>query len=175
MQRLVILGCTGSGKTTLGKKAAARLGCPALDLDEFYWLPNWVARETDDFYRRVDAAASEGNWVIMGNYSKVRNAVWPRATAFVWLDYSFPRVFWQLLRRSLSRVIDQNRICNGNTESWRKFFSRDSIMVWFFKTFHKRRREYGEIFAAAGHLPSVTYIRLKSPKQADEWLSTLKE
>jgi adenylate kinase family enzyme len=173
MQRIVILGCTGSGKTTFGRKLAARLGYPATDLDDLNWLPGWTMRPTEEFFALAKDAASHPQWVIIGNYSRVREAIWPRADMFIWLDYPFPRVFWQLLRRSVLRAVDKNPICNGNIESWKQFFSKESIMLWFFKTFRKRRREYGAIFAAGGNSPNIAYIRLRSPKAAEEWLQNL--
>ncbi len=173
MQRIVILGCTGAGKTTFGRKLAAKLGYPATDLDDLNWLPGWTMRPTEEFFSRAKDAASHPQWVIIGNYSKVREAIWPKADAFIWLDYPFPRIFWQLLRRSVLRAIDKNPICNGNIESWRQFFSKESIMLWLLKTFRKRRREYGTLFDANGNSPNIAYIRLRSPRAAEEWLQQL--
>jgi adenylate kinase family enzyme len=174
MKRIVILGVTGSGKTTFGRKLAARLGYPATDLDDLNWLPAWTERPKEEFYALAEAAAQKPDWVIIGNYSKVRNAVWPHADTFIWLDYPFPRVFWQLLRRSVLRAVDKNLICNGNVESWKQFFSKNSIMLWLFKSYRRRRRDYGAIFSAAGNSPSISYIRLQSPKVAAEWLQNIK-
>ena len=174
MKRIVILGATGSGKTTFGRKLAARLGYAATDLDDLHWLPGWTPRPTAEMYPLAEAAALKDDWVIMGNYSKVRQAVWPRADAFIWLDYPFARVFWQLLRRSVLRAIDKNLICNGNTESWRLFFSKNSIMVWLFQSYWRRKREYGAIFAEAGNSPNIAYIRFQSPRAAENWLQGLK-
>lgn len=174
MQRIVILGVTGSGKTTFGRKLATRLGCAATDLDDLHWLPGWTERPTPEFYALAEKAAQNSQWVIIGNYSKIRPAVWPHADTFIWLDYPFPRVFWQLLRRSVLRAIDKNPICNGNIESWRQFFSKKSIMIWLFTSYRRVGRNYGEIFAASGNSPNISYIRFKSPQAAEAWLQNLK-
>ena len=41
-------------------------------------------------------------WVIDGNYSEARDIVWPRATAIVWLDYSWRVIAWRLLTRTIT-------------------------------------------------------------------------
>jgi adenylate kinase family enzyme len=174
MKRIVILGVTGSGKTTFGRALAGRLACAATDLDELNWLPGWVQRPTEEFYALANDAAQKPQWVIMGNYSKVRGAIWPQADTFIWLDYPFSLVFWRLLRRSVLRAIDKNPICNGNIESWKQFFSKDSIMVWLLTSYRRRRREYGAIFDAGASSPNIRYIRLRSPKDADRWLQQVK-
>lgn len=173
MQRIVILGCTGSGKTTFGKKLAAKLGCESVDLDELHWLPGWQTRGVDDFRARVFEKSQMPSWVIMGNYSKTRDMTWPYADTFIWIDLPFFTVFRQLLSRSVRRARDKLLICNGNTETWRKLFSSDSIMLWLLKTYGKRKKEYGEIFGA-GNVAGVTYIRLRSHAEADAFLQNLK-
>ncbi len=175
MQRIVVLGTTGSGKTTFGKKLAAAMGVPATDLDELHWLPGWKQHDVVEFHKLASERAAADSWIIMGNYSKVRDAVWPRADAFIWLDLPFLLVFWQLLRRSVLRAVDKNLICNGNIESWKNFFSKDSIIVWFFRTYGKRKREYGAMFAAAGNSPHTTYIRLGSHAEADVFIEKMKK
>jgi adenylate kinase family enzyme len=178
MQRIVILGPTGSGKTTFGHKLAAKLGLTPVDLDDLHWKPAsegaWQQRTTEEMLVLAEAAAAGEKWVIMGNYSKVKDVIWPRADAIIWLNYPFPRVFWQLLRRSVMRAIDKNPICNGNTESWRLMFSKKSIIVWLFQSYWKLEKRYSEAFEGAGKNPSVSYIRLKSPRETEAFLQSLK-
>lgn len=179
MKRIVILGPTGSGKTTLGHKLASRLGLKPVDLDDLHWKPAsegaWQNRTTEEMLALAQIAAAEEKWVIMGNYSKVKDAIWPRADVFIWINYSFPRVFWQLLRRSIMRAVDKNPICNGNTESWRLMFSKKSIIVWLFQSYWKLEKRYEEHFAGAGKNPSVSYIRLRSPKATEDFLNSLEK
>lgn len=168
-----MIGATGSGKTTFGHALAMRKGCAFIDLDDLYWLPDWQARAPEDFYARTAAAAAAERWVMCGNYSAVRPAVWPRAQAIIWLDYPFMLVFWRLLTRSLCRIWDKTPICNGNTDSLRSFLSRRSIMIWLFRSYWKRRRDYAAIFADTGLYPDADYIRFTSPAAAEKWLRNL--
>jgi adenylate kinase family enzyme len=178
MQRIVILGPTGSGKTTLGHKLAAKLGLKAIDLDDLHWKPAsegaWQNRTTEEMLVLADAAAAGDKWIIMGNYSKVKDVIWARADAFIWINYPFYRVFWQLLRRSVMRAIDKNPICNGNTESWRLMFSKKSIIVWLFQSYDRLEKRYEEHFAGAGKNLAARYIRLRSPRETEAFLQSLK-
>jgi adenylate kinase family enzyme len=173
MQRVVILGSTGSGKTTFGLRLAERLALPAVDLDDLLWLPGWIERPGEEFFNLAQAAANQPAWIIIGNYSKLRPAIWPRASAFIWLDYRFSRVFLQLLRRSLHRVTSREPACNGNIETWGKLFSADSIVVWLFRSYWRHRRDYAEIFSSTGKERSATYLRFRSPREAEAWLAKL--
>lgn len=172
MRRIVILGPTGSGKTTLGKKLSAVTGIPVTDLDDLNWLPDWKQRDIEEFYRLAEGATQGQSWIISGNYSKVRGAIWPKADTFIWLDYPFLRVFCQLLSRSVMRVIDKRLVCNGNIETWRGLFlSKNSLILWLFQSYWRRRREYAEIFETGGNAPDVAYIRLRSPKETEAFLA----
>ena len=81
-----------------------------------------------------------------GNYLGVRPLIWSRADTLIWLDLPFSLVLWRTFTRTLKRAITQEELWNGNRESWRMgFFSRESVLVWLFQTFWRRRREHAEL------------------------------
>ena len=168
MQRIVIIGSTGSGKSTLGRTLAAKLGVPHIEMDSLHWLPGWIERDDATFRELVDAFTAQPAWVIDGNYSVARDLVWPRADTLIWLDYSFPRTAWQLLRRARRRLFDGERCCNGNEESLGRSLGRDSILLWLLKTYWRNRSNYPK--APAQH-PHLNAMILRSPAQTTAWLS----
>jgi hypothetical protein len=95
------------------------------------------------------------------------------ADTMIWLDYSFAVVFGRILKRTFRRVVFREVCCNGNYESWRTTFSRDSIILWVFRTYLKRKRKYGELFSSPER-EGVRMIRFRSPHEAQAWLDQVK-
>lgn len=146
-QRYVIVGTSGSGKTTLASRLSTQLGYPHVELDQIHWQPGWEPRPLEEFRAMVSSRVEESCWVVDGNYSKVRDIVWARAQAVIWLDLPFYTVMWQLLGRTLDRVIGRREPFDGCRETWGKTFaSRESILWWAAKTWWRRRSEYPQLF-----------------------------
>ena len=91
-KRIVIIGDSCSGKTTLGKKIAAELSVKHVELDSLFWEPNWKEAEIDVFKSRIDKALSTDSWVVDGNFAKAREVIWNRAELVIWLDLPLPVV-----------------------------------------------------------------------------------
>lgn len=172
--RAAVVGVTGSGKTTLARQLSQQLKIPHVELDALYWGPNWTPRPAEAFAQLVDAAVQDETWVADGNYSAVRNRVWGRANLLVWLDYSLPRIFWQLTGRIWRRALTQEELWSGNRErGWPHFITRDSLYLWALKTYGRRRKEY----AALPQRPEYAHlavVRLKAPADTARWLAALK-
>lgn len=175
MKRVVVIGSSCSGKTTLARRIAGVLGVPHVELDELHWGPNWTERPTEVLRRAVgDRVAGEG-WVVDGNYTKVQDIVWPRATDAVWLNYSFPVVFGRALRRTVARMITREELFSGNRESFRvSFLSRDSILWWVITSFRRRRRQYERTFGART-FPELRLTELRRQRDADALVEGLEK
>ena len=96
MQRILVIGSSGTGKSTLARAMGPRLGLPVIHLDQEYWQPGWVQPDNAAWLERVAALAAREAWVMDGNYSGTFGQRIPRAQAIVWLDLPryiyFPRV-----------------------------------------------------------------------------------
>ena len=171
MQRIVIVGTTGVGKSTLAKALAEKMRLVHIDLDDLHHLPGWKERPNDDFRRLLTEAIRVEKWAVAGNYiSKAQDITWPQADTLIWLDMPFWPNFWQLLKRTYTRARRGEIICNGNRE---KFINKDSILLWFLKTWHKNRQQYAVIFANPASYPHLRFIHLQSYQQSREFIDKL--
>jgi adenylate kinase family enzyme len=169
-QRLIVIGTSCSGKTTLAKRIAQQLGCPHIELDALHWGPNWVERPTEDFQRLVREAIAGNRWVVDGNYAVVRDITWPRATTVIWLNYSFGRVLVRALTRTVRRSLMKEELYSGNRESLRRaLFHRDSILWWVISTFHRRRRVYCQLREAQLYA-HLDWVEIRRPSGVSELL-----
>jgi adenylate kinase family enzyme len=171
-QRVIVVGTTGSGKTTLAKELSRRLALPHVELDSLHWDAGWSMASTELFRERVDAALTGARWVADGNYSKVRDIVWARADTLVWLDYPLPLTLARVTKRTLRRIFTQEELWNGNHERLRDLFARDSLILWALRTTHRRRREYPVLFTQAEY-QHLRVAHHHSPRATQKWLSAL--
>lgn len=101
MQRLLIIGSPGAGKSTLAAEAARRTGLPLIHLDQLHWKPGWVESGQEEFDSKVREAIAGPRWIIEGNYGRTLPLRLTRADTVVDLD--LPR--WQCVLGIVRRVI----------------------------------------------------------------------
>lgn len=174
-KRIVVIGTTSSGKSTLAERLAQKLGCDFVELDALHWEPDWREAPLEVFRQRVETATQAAAWVVAGNYHVVRDIVWSRAEAVIWLDYPFPIVFSRLWKRTWRRWWYQEELWNGNRESiWTHFklWSEESLFHWVFKTYWRRKREIPMLLSLPEH-QHLKLIRFDHPRQTEEWLDDL--
>ena len=124
-RRIVVIGATGSGKSTLAQRLARSLDVTFVELDALFWESEWTPAPPDVFRARADETTRGAEWVLAGNYPHVRDIVWPRAEAIVWLDYLLPLVFWRLTVRTVRRAVTREVLWSGNRENL-----REHLLLW---------------------------------------------
>jgi adenylate kinase family enzyme len=169
MQRIVILGNAGAGKSTLARAIGARLGLSVVHLDRLFWSPGWVEPDADTFRQQVREAVAGQAWVCEGNYARrTFDLRLPRADLVIWLD--MPR--WLCMQRVLLRsLLDRPRADrpDGCRERLDRAFLTFLTFVW---TFDKAYRPGIEaVREAVG--PQVPVVRLHDRRAVGRFLDSL--
>ena len=173
LARVVVIGSSGVGKSSLARALAERLACPFVELDELFWGPGWTPKPEQEFVSLVRSAASADRWVASGNYSSARPELWSRATAIVWLDFSLAQALRRLLPRTARRIWHREVLWHGNRESLvRTLFTRQSIVWWLITTHNERRRSFSAL-RDGKEFPHLRWFAFSHPAQAASFLAEL--
>ena len=172
LARISVAGDSGSGKTTVSRAIAARLGLTHVELDDLFHGPNWSAPPEEEFRRRV-AETLDGldGWVADGNYTgSLDDVVLERAELLVWLDLPLHVCLRRIWGRTWRRIRTREELWSAkNRETLRgAFFSRDSLFLWTLKAHFRHRREWPARFAA---YPQLEVVRLRTPREVERWLA----
>ncbi|THD61863.1 AAA family ATPase [Phenylobacterium sp.] len=168
--RVLVMGSTGSGKSTFARRLAERIGAPHIEQDALNWDPGWTNLSQVDPEKlrgRVRASIAAEAWTACGNYSAVRDLFLARATHLVWLDYTRPVVMARVIRRSVVRAIARDELWEGtgNREDVRRWLDKDHPIRWAWDTFRRRRAAY-EAMLADPRLAHLETHRVRRPREA---------
>jgi adenylate kinase family enzyme len=158
MVRIVILGCAGSGKTTLARQLGERTGAPVICLDAI-WQPHWEEKDVPVFRSLMKEAHAGDEWISDGNFALVTFDIrLPRATLVIWLKRSKLRCAWRVITRVFKRT-EAHRI-GGLTKAL--------AFIWKFDRVNRPRIEAARVF----HGPDVPVRRLTSSGEIAAFLSS---
>ncbi len=170
--RILVLGRTGSGKTTLARELAAALGVPHVELDALYFGPDLSTVPLLVLRERTIAAVAGDRWVTDGNKSAVRDLVWPRADTIVWLDYpllvSLSRLGKRAVRRT-STLTARAAETGSRTGVPKQLFAAAKGVVTALRSHRGQRRAYPRMFAEPRN-QHLAVVRLRSPRATRRWL-----
>jgi predicted kinase len=172
-QRILILGRTGSGKTTLARELAAAIGVPHVELDALYFGPDFTTTPLTVLRERTSAAIATDRWVTDGNKSAVRDLVWPRADTVIWLDYPVVVSLWRLGKRALWRTsVLKAQAAEGGGKAGlpRQLLSAAKGVLTALRSHKGQRREYPKMFAEQKN-QHLAVVRLRSPRATRRWLT----
>ncbi len=175
-RRIIIVGSSNSGKSTLGQHLATRMNVPFIELDALYWEPGWVEPDTDVFRERVRQAIQLGSWVVAGNYSQQVDVSWPEADTVVWLDLPLPTVLRRCIVRTWQRYRSQELLWGTNRERfWAHLMlwsPKKSLISYTIARHRARRRRYEEQMCDS-RWSHIAFVRLTSAKDVEKWVAEL--
>ncbi len=110
MQRVLVIGSPGAGKSTLATGLAKRTGLPLIHLDQLHWKPGWVESSKKEFDDRLSSVIVEPRWIIDGNYGRTLPPRLARADTVIDLDLPA----WLCVLRTIRRVAGSHGRVRGD-------------------------------------------------------------
>ncbi|MFJ6325496.1 MULTISPECIES: AAA family ATPase [unclassified Rhizobium] len=98
--RILVMGCSGGGKSTLSQQIAARFGLAYVSIDrDVLWLPGWVERGKQEQRAIIVAKVQEERWILDGTNPSTFDVRLPRADFVIWVRMPRLLCIWGAISR----------------------------------------------------------------------------
>ena len=166
MERILIIGCGGAGKSTLARQLGEKLNIPVVHLDRLFWKPGWVEETQQEFDRKLAEELEKPQWVMDGNFSRTMPERVARCDTIIYLDFSRVACLMGVVKRVLTTYgtvrPDMGEGCPERIDF--EFLK----WVWNYNK-NKRQRNY-QLLNEADHAETIALKNRRAVKQFLEQL-----
>jgi adenylate kinase family enzyme len=169
MKRVLVIGCSAAGKSTLARQLGEKLGVEVIHLDQHLWKPGCQLLPREQEHEIIRPMIDKPQWVMDGNYTESLPQRLGAADTVVLVD--FPRL--QCLARALKRLArftGRTRPDMGGDCTERLNLA---FLKWIWQYPHKERPVLLDLIRQ--HAPHAELITLRSQPEIDRWLDLLPE
>ena len=163
MQRVVIIGCGGAGKSTLARQLGEKLNLPVVHLDKLWWKPGWVESSREEFDAKLAEELAKPQWIMDGNFNRTINQRIARCDTLIYLDFNRVTCLMGVLKRVLTTY---GTVRPDMPEGCPERFDWEFLKwVWNFNR-NNREKTYGQLVK----LPADKVIILKNRREVRKFL-----
>ena len=163
MDRVLIIGNAGAGKSTFAKALAQKTKLPLVHLDKLYWCGNWEHISREEFDKLLAVELEKPRWIMDGNYDRTLTLRLERADTVIYLDYSR----WVCLRRWIKRVVTNWRKVRPDMAPGCAEWFDPEFAGWIWNFNKAKREKYHDLLAE--QTGKTVYI-FKKPRQLKKFL-----
>jgi adenylate kinase family enzyme len=164
VERILVLGSCGAGKTVFARTLGQILDVPIAHLDQLRYDRDWNEASGDDFAAAQRELLETGHLVVDGNYLSTLPERLAWADTVIWLDYHPLRCLWRLLARHLRY---------GPGQHGEGVFVRLTGPLLTYVATYRRRHAPRVRAALDEHAGGTDVIVLRRPKDTTELLERL--
>lgn len=166
MQRVLVIGPGGSGKSTFSIRLGKTLGIPVIHLDSLYWKSGWVESDKAEWSEQIRTVIAQKHWIIDGNYSGTLRERIDSCDTVVFLDVPRATCLWRVLKRTL-RYYGATRpeMPEGCPERFDLAF-----MAWIWNYPSRSRKKVLSLIQESGDTKNI--IRLRSNGDIESFLAS---
>lgn len=169
MQRILLIGNAGAGKTTFAKQLAQKLHLPLVHLDKLYWRGDWEHLSRDEFDAILQSELEKPQWIIDGNFNRTIAHRLQYCDTVFYFDFPTITCLAGITKRALTNLGKARPDMGGNCME--HFDSQKISLYRNVLTFNKQhRRDYYELLDNADN---VKVIIFKNRRQANAFLTKL--
>jgi adenylate kinase family enzyme len=168
MERIIIIGCGGAGKSTLARKLGEVLDLPVVHLDKLFWKPGWVEMEREEFDALLQVELQKDKWIMDGNFNRTMSERIKRCDTIIYLDFSRLACLMGVLKRVITTYgkvrPDMGEGCPERIDL--------EFLKWVWN-FNKNKRE--SYYKLLNEAENVETIVLKNRRAVKLFLKSLKQ
>lgn len=173
MQKIIIIGSCGGGKTTLAYMLSEKLSMEVYDLDDHFWHAGWVITPDDQWRQIQHELVGRDRWIISGTYTSTLDIRIDAADTIIFLDLPLWLCFWRVVKRKIKNYcgLEQSlpkRVQDNHAFGF-KAIRNDLSFLWYVLMFKKKNNR--PIRNMLDHIRShKQVIELRSPKEVTEFV-----
>ena len=159
MKKIIVIGCPGSGKSTVSRALHNKTGIPLYHLDMMYWNADKTTVEKSIFLERLSAVLEMNEWIIDGNYGSTMELRMAACDTVIFLDYP------------LDVCLDGIRERRGKPRSDMPWIEteEDAEFIEFIKNYNEQQKP--KVLELLKKYSDKNIIILESREQADAFLN----
>ena len=168
MERIMIIGCGGAGKSTLARQLGEKTGLPVVHLDKLFWHPGWVESTKEEMDAKIMQALAQPQWIMDGNFNRTLPERLKRCDTVVYLDFSRFACLLGVLKRIITTYgtvrPDMGEGCPERID-W-------EFLQWVWN-FNKNKRE--KYYRLLNETEGIEKIVLKNRRAVKKFLTQLEQ